>query len=134
VCSSDLTFGMLVSGLCVLLVFGWSDIRATDWVALPLFVWIVVLYLAIITSAVTFVLLQYATLRLPSAKVMAYTYLVPSWVILWEISLGHGAPPGLVLGGIVLTMLALAMLLRDEAAPSRANPARLPETARTRPD
>ena len=39
----------------------------------------------------TFVLLQFATLRLPSAKVMAYTYLVPSWVILWELALGRAA-------------------------------------------
>jgi hypothetical protein len=60
------------------------------------------------------VLLQFATLRLPSAKVMAYTYLVPSWVIIWEIALGNGAPGMLVLGGVGLTMLALWMLLRDD--------------------
>ena len=62
----------------------------------------------------TFVLLQFATLRLPSAKVMAYTYLTPSWVILWEMALGNGAPPGLVLGGVALTVVALLLLLRDE--------------------
>lgn len=115
------TFGMLVSGFLVLLVFGWSDIRATNWLALPQIVWVAVLYLAIFTSAVTFVLLQYATLRLPSAKVMAYTYLVPSWVILWELVLGHGAPQALVLGGVVLSVIALAMLLRDEGADSAAS-------------
>jgi len=58
--------------------------------------------------------LQFATLRLPSAKVMAYTYLTPSWVIVWEIALGHGAPKGLVLGGIVLTVAALLLLLKQE--------------------
>ena len=109
------TFGMLVSGFLILLVYGWGDIRATDWGALPGIVWLTLLYLAVFASAATFVLLQFATLRLPSAKVMAYTYLTPSWVILWEIGLGHGAPRGLVLVGIVMTVAALMMLLRDEA-------------------
>ena len=65
-------------------------------------------------SAATFVLLQYATLCLPSAKVMAYTYLTPSWVILWEIALGHGAPRPLILIGIAMTVVALVLLLRNE--------------------
>ncbi len=62
----------------------------------------------------TFVLLQYATLRLPSAKVMAYTYLTPSWVILWELALDRAAPPGIVLAGVAMTVLALGLLLKDE--------------------
>jgi drug/metabolite transporter (DMT)-like permease len=61
----------------------------------------------------TFVLLQYAALRLPAAKVMAYTYLVPSWVILWEIALHGAVPPGLVMVGVAMTMLALVLLLKE---------------------
>lgn len=108
------TFGMLLAGCAVLTVYGWSDIRATDWGNLPPIVWIGLLYVAIFASAATFVLLQFATLYLPSAKVMAYTYLTPSWVILWEIALGNGAPTGLVIVGIVLTIVALTMLLKQE--------------------
>ncbi|MEY5038265.1 MAG: hypothetical protein RL472_1371, partial [Pseudomonadota bacterium] len=92
----------------------WRDVLATDWAALPAIVWICLIYVSVAASSMTFVLLQYATLRLPSAKVMAYTYLVPSWVILWEIALGRTPPPALVLGGVALTILALLMLLRDE--------------------
>ncbi|MFP4275461.1 MAG: DMT family transporter [Paracoccaceae bacterium] len=115
------TLGMLISGAVLLTAWGWQDIRATDWAALPPIVWITLFYLALFASAATFVLLQYATLRLPSAKVMAYTYLTPSWVLLWELALGNGAPPPLVLAGLVLTVVALAMLLKDEeaAAPTR---------------
>ncbi|TMV03819.1 DMT family transporter [Ruegeria sediminis] len=112
------TFGMLVAGCLILTVYGWSDIRATDWANLSSIVWIGLVYVAIFASAATFVLLQYATLRLPSAKVMAYTYLTPSWVILWEIALGNGAPTGLVLVGVTLTCLALAMLLKREDRPA----------------
>jgi drug/metabolite transporter (DMT)-like permease len=89
-------------------------VLSTDWIALPGIVWICLLYVSVAASAMTFVLLQYATMRLPSAKVMAYTYLVPSWVILWEIALGRSPPPTWVLGGVGMTVLALLLLVRDE--------------------
>lgn len=108
------TFGMMVAGFALLVAWGWRDVVDTDWAALPAIVWICLIYVSVAASAMTFVLLQYATLRLPSAKVMAYTYLVPSWVILWEIALGRSPPPGLVLGGVGLTVLALVLLVRDE--------------------
>lgn len=108
------TFGMMVAGFILLLLWGWRDVLATDWAAMPGIVWVCLIYVSVAASSMTFVLLQYATLRLPSAKVMAYTYLVPSWVILWEIALGRSAPPALVLGGVGLTALALLLLLRDE--------------------
>ena len=110
------TFGMLVAGALVLIVFAWRDLVATDWAGLRPIVWIGLIYVSVFASACTFVLLQFATLRLPSAKVMAYTYLVPSWVILWEIALGKGWPSGLILLGIGLTIVALWLLLKDEHA------------------
>lgn len=112
------TFGTLVAGCVILTVGGWQDIRATDWAALPAIFWWVLAYLVIFATAASLVLLQAATLRLPSAKVMAYTYLVPGWVILWQIALGQPHPPALVLGGVALTLLALAQLLKDEAKPA----------------
>lgn len=108
------TFGTLVAGGVLVTVFGWQDLRATPWLDLPNVVWIALLYLAVFASAASFLLLQIATMRLPSANVMAYTYLVPSWVICWEIVLGNGVPPALILGGIVLTVVALLILLRNE--------------------
>jgi drug/metabolite transporter (DMT)-like permease len=108
------TFGMLVAACLLLTAFGWQEIRATDWGGLPPMVWITLAYTSLLAGSGTFTLLQYAAMRLPSAKVMAYTYLTPSWVILWEIALGHGAPSGLVLAGVALTIVALWMLLKEE--------------------
>ncbi len=108
------TFGTLIAGLVILSTYGARDILATDWLALDGLVWVTIVYLAVFASAATFVLMQFATLHLPSAKVMAYTYLVPTWVICWEIALGHGAPTGLVLVGIALTCVALLMLLEGD--------------------
>lgn len=110
------SFGTLVAGALWLLVLGAGDIAATQWDALRPMVWITILYVALCASAITFVLVQFATLRLPSAKVMAYTYLVPSWVICWEAALGNPLPPLMIVGGIGLTILALLLLLRDDEA------------------
>ena len=71
------------------------------------------------STATSFVLLQFASLRLPASKVMAYTYLVPSWVSLWQMALGAPHPPAIVIVGVGLTALALLLLLetgRDRPA------------------
>jgi drug/metabolite transporter (DMT)-like permease len=107
------TFGMMMAGTLVLTLWSWPAIVATDWAALPGIVWMTLVYVAVAASAMTFVLLQYASLRLPAAKVMAYTYLVPAWVILWEIAMHGDTPPALVLAGVAMTALALWLLLKD---------------------
>ncbi|MBY6003127.1 DMT family transporter [Salipiger bermudensis] len=103
-----------LAGTVLLLIWGWPALMATDWAALPPIVWITIAYTAIAATAATFVLLQFAALRLPSAKVMAYTYLTPSWVILWTLALGQGVPPATMLVGVALTIAALLLLLKDE--------------------
>jgi len=110
------TFGILMGGSLVLFAIALPELMRIDWTALPPIVWITLAYLAVFASSATFVLLQYATLRLPSAKVMAYTYLTPSWVVLWELALGNTAPPALILGGVGLTIIALLLLLKNQAA------------------
>ena len=108
------TVGMIAAGFVILTLWGWGAIRATDWTGLRPLVWVTIGYTSIFAGSTTFFLVQYATLRLPAAKVMAYTYLTPSWVIVWELFLGHNVPGFLVLGGVALTIVALVMLLRDE--------------------
>jgi drug/metabolite transporter (DMT)-like permease len=108
------TFGMMVAGFVLLCLYGWRAVMATDWANLPAIVWICLIYVSVAASALSFVLVQFATLRLPAAKVMAYTYLVPSWVLLWEIALGRPVPPSVVLVGVALTIGALGLLLKDE--------------------
>ena len=80
---------------------------------LPSIVWVTILYTAIFASAATFTLLQFAALRLPSSKVMAYTYLTPAWVILWNVGLGAALPPLTVGFGVAMTIVALVLLLPD---------------------
>ena len=107
------TLGMLIAGFLVLSVFGAGSIAATDFSSLPPLVWLTIAYLTIFASATTFFLLQYAALHLKSAKVMAYTYLVPAWVILWEVALGGAMVPLTVLIGVAAVVVALVMLLEE---------------------
>ncbi len=110
------TFGTVVAGGILLTIYAWPELRVVNWSELPAMVWITLFYTAFFATACTVVLLQFSTLRLPSAKVMAYTYLTPSWVIVWEIALGNAVPPVLVMGGVALTVVALLLLLRDDEA------------------
>ena len=97
--------------------FGYLLLRqvTTRRMALPPIIWITIGYLTLFSTSASFFMLQYATLRLPSAKVMAYSYLTPAWVILWEIGFGSLLPPAHVLLGISATIVALLMLLRNDA-------------------
>ena len=116
---------LLAGGFVTLLPWGLGPALATDWAGLSPLVWVTVAYVALIASGATAFLLALASQRLPGAKVMAYTYLVPSWVIGWELALGGSPPPVLVLGGVSLTVLALLLLLKDETVS--------PASARTDP-
>lgn len=113
------SFGTTVGGTFILLFWSGPALAVLKWSDLPPIVWIAIAYVAFAATAATFVLAQFASLRLPGAKVMAYTYLVPSWVICWEIALGHGVPRGLVLVGVGLTILALLVLLKQEETGGR---------------
>lgn len=113
------SFGTLLAGAVALTVWSFPALLATDWAHLAPIVWITLVYISVFASAATFVLLQFAAIRLPASKVMAYTYLVPSWVILWQIGLGHRAPPALVVAGVAMTAVALFLLLKDEERPAR---------------
>lgn len=114
------TFGTIVAGTVLLALAGAPAIAATDWAALPDIVWITIAYLAVFATMGSFLMVQFATLRLPSSKVMAYGYLVPSFVIVWEGLSGHGWVSAPVLLGAGATVLGLLILLGPDHAASAA--------------
>ncbi|MEW7008807.1 DMT family transporter [Lentilitoribacter sp. EG35] len=108
------TFGVMVGGAIALIIYSYQNILDTNWLELPARFWLIFTYLVLITTSLTFFLTQFAALRLPSAKVMAYTYLVPSWVILWEWVIGNGLPDLKISVGVAITTIALLILLKNE--------------------
>jgi len=107
------TLWTLVAAFALIAIYGGRAIISTDWLSLPSIVWITIAYLAVFTTAITFFLVQYAAMRLPAGKVMAYGYLVPSFVILWEGLSGRGWVAPQVWLGVAATIVALVMLLRE---------------------
>jgi len=110
------TFGTMLGGAIVVGAFGLPRIAAADWGSMPPLVWMVLGYLVIFASGTSIALVQFASFRLKAAKVMAYTYLIPSWVILWELALVGAVPPAILLPGVGLTIIALTVLLREDRA------------------
>jgi len=100
---------MMGTGLCVA-VYAAGEIVETDWSSLPPIVWLCIGYLAVFTGAGTTFLIQYGAMRLPAAKVMAYTYLSPSFIIVYEGLLGHGWASPSVAAGALVTVLGLLVL------------------------
>jgi len=44
---------------------------------------------------------------------MAYTYLVPIWVIIWQLVLVADLPPRMVFLGVMIIVMALIAMLRE---------------------
>ena len=108
------TLGTVIGAMLGLSLAGLPALMATDWAALPPIVWITILYTAVFATAASFALTQFASLRLPAANDMAYTYLVPVWVIAWEFTLGEDLPPTMILPGIALIVFALLAMLGEK--------------------
>jgi drug/metabolite transporter (DMT)-like permease len=114
----ELTFWTLAAGVLLLGAHGWRAIGATDWSAISIGVYLGALHLAVFTTALSFYLIQYASVRLPGAKVMAYTYLIPAFVMLQETALGEPWPAWPVLAGVLVIAMAMVMLQRAGAGSS----------------
>lgn len=105
----------LVAATVFMWIAGIGEILQTDFAALPAIVWIAIAYLAVFTSALTTLLIQFAALRLPASKVLAYGYLTPSVVILIEGLSGFGwVHPSVIAGAIVTALALLVMALAQD--------------------
>ena len=99
-----------VATFLAIALFGMGEILATDWMAIPAIVWLAIGYLAVFTSAGTFFLVQYASLRLPASKVLSYGYLIPVFIIVYEGLLGHGWASLTVLAGAIVIVFGLIIV------------------------
>ena len=104
---------MLVSAV-LLLVIDFKVIINTNWFSLSSFVWISIAYLSVFATAVAFFIIQFSRNYLPSTYVMAYYYIVPMWVMLFEILvLGTVVPPQILLGCFAIICTFIIILVKD---------------------
>ena len=107
-----MTLWTLVAGTVLLLIFQWSKIINTNWhLASPL-TYLAIAWLALFTTAITFYLIQYAAMRLPSVKVMSYTLLIPAFILLQRILNGGTWPEPSILAGLGVLFVSMLVLQR----------------------
>lgn len=106
----EFTFWTLVATTIWILLVGLGDITATRWLELPNIVWWVIAYLSVFTTAITFFLVQFASMRLHATKVLSYGYLTPGVIILIEGAIGHGWASVSVGFGALVTIAGLVLL------------------------
>jgi drug/metabolite transporter (DMT)-like permease len=105
-----LSFWTLTATALWITAYGIPEILVVDWLSVPPVVWWVVLYLAVGPTAICFFLIQFASHHLPAAKVIAYGYLTPAFVIVFEGFAGHGWTTLSVVIGALVTVLGLVVL------------------------
>ena len=106
---------LLACAICLCIYGAWG-IADTQWLNLPPVVYWAGLYLTLFTTALTFFLLQYSSLRLPASKVMSYGYLTPSFIILIEGFSGRGwVHPSVALGALVTVMGLIVLAFARES-------------------
>jgi len=111
-----MTFWVLVTGTCWLLLLSFSDLAAVDWQGVEVKVWTGIVYLAVFSTIITFYLTHISTLYLGPTRVMAYSYFYPSFVLVINWALGKGLPPPVILPGVIIVTLATVVLQRESAA------------------
>jgi drug/metabolite transporter (DMT)-like permease len=106
----EVSFWTVLAGLAIVTAYGLPAILKTNWTGLPFATWAGILHLGIFTTLVSFFLIQFASTRLPQAKVMAYTYLIPVFVVLTDgATLGHW-PALTILAGVAVIAAAMLVL------------------------
>lgn len=107
----EFTCWTLVAATICVTIYALPEMLDTDWAELPSVVWFCLAYLAVFATAISFFLLQYASLRLPAAKVFAYGYLVPSFVIILEGVFAQNWVSPVVTVGAIITVAGLFVLV-----------------------
>lgn len=106
------TFGFWVAvGTCFWLMLpALPQLPGIDLPHLSLQFWMIVAYIAIVTTMGTFLLLQFASMRLPASKVLGYGYLTPTSIIILEALIGNGWTSLSVALGAIVTALGLIIM------------------------
>ena len=108
--SAIITFWTLLTGCFWLAIFSNFQIFEFNWKAIPVNVYLAILYLAIFTTILSTLFFQSAAINLGGNRVAAYTYLNPTLVLLLNWIIGKGLPPIKVIPGVIIVLGATFVL------------------------
>lgn len=89
------------------------DLAGINWSLVPPKVYVGIMYLAIFSTLISFVIMQYCIVRLGATRVAAYSFLTPLFVIVISVSLGMAEFQPSLLPGIGLVLIAMWLVQRE---------------------
>lgn len=104
-----MTFWTIVTGTIWLIFFTNIRVMMVDWATVPGHVYLGIAYLAIFATIVTFFITQFCSIRIGPTKMMAYIYLIPSFVLLMNWLIGEQVSSDIIIG-VALTLVASFVL------------------------
>ncbi len=107
------TFGVLTAGTLILAMS--IIIQGLDFTPTNISIGLVflIIYLAIFASIGTILCLNFASSRIPGTNVMAYSLLIPFWVLMFETFTKDSFAPGYTYVGIIPIGFGLLLLYRN---------------------
>ena len=110
-----MTFWTIVTGFVWLLLFANIQIIDVAWSSVPTYVYLGICYLAVFTTIVTFFITQFCSIIIGPTKMIAYTYLTPSFVLLMSWIIGQRQISNYILIGVALTLVSSLVLHWDRS-------------------
>ncbi len=105
-----MTFWVLVTGCCWLLLLSGYRLFSIPWLDVAPQIYAGIIYLAIFCTIITFFLTKICTMYIGPTRVMAYSYLYPPLVILIDWVAGHALPPAITLFGVFIIIPSLVIV------------------------
>lgn len=106
------TFWILLFSAILYLAIAGKDLAASPWADTEWIVYGGIVYLAVITTVISFFMFQYATTRIGPTRVLSYSYFIPAFVLLVDWAIGRGLPPLMTFPGIALVLVASLVIQR----------------------
>jgi drug/metabolite transporter (DMT)-like permease len=107
-----MTFWILLFSAIFYLAIAGKDLAASPWAETELFVYGGVVYLAVVSTVLSFFMFQYATTRIGPTRVLAYSYFIPAFVLFVDWAIGRGLPTAMTLPGIAIVIVASLVIQR----------------------
>ena len=107
-----MTFWILLFSAVFYLAIAGKDLAATPWAETGLEVYGWIVYLAVVSTVISFFMFQFATPRIGPTRVLAYSYFIPAFVLLVDWAIGRGLPPVMTLPGIAIVIIASLVIQR----------------------
>ena len=108
-----LTFWVLLCGSILLFFLSLLSLSEVKWSQIHYSIYIGTLYLAVFSTLVTFIIINYSTIRLGATKVAAYGFLTPFFVIVMSLLMGIERFEPSLIPGIVLILGSMIFVQYD---------------------